>query len=165
MDSSTKTKFIIGFILILLVILQSTVLDYIKIFNVKPDLVLATVIIVGVSADLKWVMVFSYLAGFLKDILGTSPFGLNTLVFPLLGFLSFKLSKKIAIETEYMKAATVFMAVILENLIAFLWLIFTGLDISLGIFSRFTIISSIYTVLILILIFKIIRIPEIAPHP
>ena len=160
-----KKKLIIAFILILLVILQSTALDYLKIFNVKPDLVLAALIILGLSLDLKWVMVFSYLAGFLKDMLGSLPFGLNTLAFPLLGFLVFKLSKKIAIETKYMKAATVFMAVILENLIAFVCFIFTGLDISLGIFSRFTIVSSIYTVLILILIFKIIRIPKIATHP
>lgn len=153
-----KTKIIIGCILISLVVLQSTLLDYIKIFNVKPDLVLVAIIIISLSLDLKWVMMFSYLAGLFKDTLGIEPLGLNILALPLIGFLVFKLSKKIIIETNYMKIATVFTAVILENLIAILCLILMGSGIPIGIFFRFTIVGSIYTALLFPLVYRLVGI-------
>jgi len=155
-----RTKLIIGLILVLSVILQSTVFDYLKIFNVKPDIVLIAVVILGLSLKLKWVMIFSYFAGFLKDMLGGFPFGINVLVLPLLGFLVFKLSKRMEIETRYLKTALVFIAVISQNLVVSLLIVLLGLDISTGVFSRFAVISSIYTAVVYFYLSKIIRIPK-----
>jgi len=155
-----RTKLIIGLILVLSVILQSTVFDYLKIFNVKPDIVLIAVVILGLSLKLKWVMIFSYFAGFLKDMLGGLPFGINVLVLPLLGFLVFKLSKRMAIETRYLKTALVFIAVISQNLVVSLLIVLLKLDISIGVFSRFAVISSIYTAVVYFYLSKIIRIPK-----
>ena len=159
-----KSKLLVSLILILLVVLQSTILDYIKIFNTKPDILLVAIVIISLSFDLKWVLIFSYFTGFLKDILAVLPLGLNTLVLPLLGFLIFRLSKKIVIETNYMITVAIFISLIFENLAVSLLLIPLQLNFSLGIFFRLTIVSSVYTALLFFLLSKIIRIPDITSH-
>jgi rod shape-determining protein MreD len=159
-----KTKLIIGIILVFLVILQSTTLDYLKLFNTKPDLVLIAIVLIALSLKFKWVMLFSYLAGFIKDTLATQTIGLNTLVLPLIGFLVFRLSKKIDIDSDFMKSALIFMATFLENLLIWFLLIFLGTDISLGIFSRFALIGSIYTALLFLLFSKKIITPKLSAH-
>jgi len=157
-----KTKLIIAITLIFLVILQSTTLDYLKLFNTKPDLVLIAIVLIALSLKFKWVMLFGYLAGFLKDALATQTIGLNTLVLPLIGFLVFRLSKKIDIESDFMKSALIFMATFLENLLIWFLLIFLGTDISLGIFFRFTLVGSIYTALLFFLFSKKILTPKLS---
>jgi rod shape-determining protein MreD len=140
-----KPKIFTCVVLILLAILQSTVLDYLKIFNVQPDILLIAVIIIALSRDLKSVMVCSYFAGFVKDLLGGMPLGINTLILPLLSFLVFRLSKEIVIESNYMRASVIAIAVILENLCALLAVSILKWDFPLAVFFKSAIIGSAYT--------------------
>ena len=156
-----RTKIIIGCILILLAILQATALDYLKVFNIKPDALLVAIIIVSLFLEWKWVLIFSSLAGALKDIFAALPLGLNTLIFVLLASAVFKLSKKIIIETNYAIISTVFVSAVLLNLIAGILCVFLGIDITLGAFLRATIIGSLYTTLLSPLIIRLVRLSGI----
>lgn len=162
-----KIKLLLGIILVLSVILQSTFFDHIKIFNVKPDLMLIAIVIISLSLDFKWIMVFSYFSGFLKDVLAALPLGVNTLVLPLIAFFIFRLSKRIVLETNYAISITIFMASLFENLIVSLLLIALEFDISIGVFFRLTIISSIYTSVVFLLTSKalnFLKIKQLLPH-
>lgn len=159
-----KVKIVTGLILISLVIFQSTLINYFRIFSTKPDLVYATVIIISLSFELKWVMIFSYCGAILLDSLSGLPFGFNTLVLPLLAFLIYRLSRKIDIEGNYMKAAIIAVAMLAKS-IAFLFLfLISGLNISAGIFLKFMIIGCLYTTLIFLLLVKINRLSLILQH-
>ena len=66
---------------------QSLIFENIRIFACTPDILLAVVIVLSVSSDLKWAAVLGGLAGLLKDVMYAEVFGINTLVYMYLGIL------------------------------------------------------------------------------
>lgn len=143
--------------LLLLAIFETTGLDSIRIFNVRPDLILIAVIVLGFSYNLSVTLMFSFFAGFIKDILSTGPFGLNTFIFVLIVYTLSKLSKRFIIEGLILRIAIISIAVILENLVAGSILSFYASPISLGILLRLSFLSAIYTALFSYPIFKLIN--------
>ena len=80
-----KTNF--GAILAGCGIIQVTFLNYLKVFTVEPDLLLICAVIAALIFPLKWALFFCLLAGIFKDVFGADVFAINTVLFPLLGFL------------------------------------------------------------------------------
>lgn len=142
-------------IIVLLGILQMTLLDYFKVFAVKPDLLLISVCFVSLVFEFKWAFILSVFAGLCKDIFATPAFGLNTLMFALWSFLIARLNKGVTIDYNFIRMALVFIICLLHNTIIGLVLIYLGNLIPLGIFLRIVIFQSIYTALVLPLIFKV----------
>ncbi len=151
-----KKLAIIIFLLLLLVIFEGTVLDYIRIFNVKPELTLAAVVALGFYYSWGLVLIFSFFAGLFKDILALTPLGINTIIFLLIGYLTVRLSKRFIIESLSLRMTIISAAVILENLIAQLTLSFYLAPVPLGVFLRTILIAAVYTALISPLIIKVI---------
>ncbi len=143
------------FIIIILGVLQPTLLDYFKVFSVKPDLLLISVVIASLVFDLRWAFVLSVFAGFFKDIFGTSTFGINTIMFALWSFLIVRLSKEISIDSDTRRIALLFIITAIHNTITGLIFIYSGRLVPLGIFLRVVIVESIYTAIVLPLIFNI----------
>jgi rod shape-determining protein MreD len=110
-----RNKVIILCILLLLAITQVTVLDYLSIWKVKPDLLLAAIIFLAFSFEKKWVLVFSYFGGLFKDIFSSGLPGINTIIFMVIGYTVYRLSKKFIIETMFLRLALIAIVVILEN--------------------------------------------------
>lgn len=135
-------------------LLQATVLNYVNIFNVKPDLLLISVIIASLFFEPVWAIFLSLFAGILKDIFSVNAFGLNSLLFFLWSFLIIKLSRKIIFDSNYIRLALIFVVAILNNIIVRLTFLFLGNFISLGLFLRVTFIESLYTALIFPLALK-----------
>lgn len=136
-------------------VLQATILNSFRIFGVKPDLLLISVVIISFSSELRWALIFSIYAGILKDILGAHAFGINTLIFPFWAFLIIKLSRKISIDNNFIPTLFILVIGIADSII--FKLIFSSLQnliIPLGIFSRLMCLESIYTALIFHFIFK-----------
>lgn len=151
-------KWIFFFIIVLLGIVQLTVLDYFKIFNIKPDLLLICVVIASLIFELKPAMVLSVFAGIFKDAFGVvSTLPINTLLFALWSFLIVRLSKNISLDNNLMRLFLVFIVTILHNTITGLIFIYSGKLVPLGIFLRIVSIEAIYTALILPLVFRIIK--------
>lgn len=145
-------------LIVILGLLQVTLLDYFKIFGVKPDLLLIGVVMVSLfSFDLKWALFLSAFCGILKDVMAINPFGINTLLFPLWSFLIMRLSKKISIENNFICAVLVFIIGVSCNIITRLIFLFLGNFISMNVFLRITFLESLYTAFILPLFFRVIR--------
>lgn len=145
------------FIIVILGLLQATILDYISIFNVKPDLVLVSMVITSLYSPLKWALVLAVFAGLLKDALALNTFAINTLLFPLWSFLIIKLSKKISLDNNFIPAALIFVIIVSHDIAMRLLCLFLGQFMSLGIFLRTAFLEALYTALIFPLVFKLLK--------
>lgn len=151
-------KIIYLFIIFVAGILQATLLDSFKVFGVKPDLLLISVIFAGLVFQLKWALVFGIVAGIFKDSLGANPFGINTILFPLWIFLVIKISRKIPLDNNLIRTALVSIIVVFGNLIARIIFFALGNPVSpLRIFLRVTFLELLYAAVILMAVFKVIR--------
>lgn len=135
-------------------ILQVTILDYFKIFGVKPDLLLIMVFIAGLFLDLKPALGLGILAGILKDAFSSGPFSISTILFPIWIFLIAKLIREVSVEDNISRMLLIFAVALLNNVTSGLVLIYSGGFVPLGIFLRITFLSSIYTALTLPLILR-----------
>jgi rod shape-determining protein MreD len=148
----------VSLIIFLLILSQATICDYLKLFNIKPNLILIALMIVSISFKLEWSLIFSLILGALTDLLGISKPGISVLFFPLLCFLIIKLSRKITLDNAYIFSAFTGILVVIYGLTTRFFLLSLGNSISIGIFLRVIFIESIYTALISLIIFKEIKI-------
>ncbi|MBI3990850.1 MAG: rod shape-determining protein MreD [Candidatus Omnitrophica bacterium] len=147
-------KLIFFFLIIIFALLQATLLNCIDIFNIKPDLLLASVIISSLSFNPVWALSLSIFAGILKDIFSANTFGMNTILFFLWSLFIIELSRGITFDSKYIRLALIFIIAILNNIIIRLIFLFLGNLIPWGIFLRITLVESLYTALFLPLVFK-----------
>jgi rod shape-determining protein MreD len=142
--------------IIILGIIQVTLLDYFKIFGVKPDLLIIAVVLISQSSlKPRYIQFFSIFCGILKDILGLNSFGINTVLFTLWSLLIIRLSKKISIDNNFTRAMLVYIICVFNSIIMRLIFLTLGKFISWGIFFRLTFLESLYSALIAPLLFKI----------
>lgn len=133
------------FAALLLAALQFTVLDYARIFNVKPDLLLIPVFMAGLLFEARFALFFCILAGILKDLLLTNSFGINTLLFPVWCLFVMRLKREITLDNNLIRTAAVLIFAFLHNIATGLILLYMGNSIPLGVFLRITFVASIYT--------------------
>ena len=139
-------------------VFQVVLLDAFRLFWVKPDILLVLAVSAGLFPDLKWALLFSGLAGICKDIIAIQPLAFTTILFTLWGYLVFKLSRKIAIESDTRRVALVFF-ITLANAVAnySLSVFLESSEVSLAIFLRVAFLETVYTTAISWPIFKIIK--------
>jgi len=147
-------SFIFFPVIIILGILQLTVLDYFKVFNLKPDLFLIAAVMAGLIFNLRWALALSIFAGLFKDIFGVTSFGLNSLLFPLWGLLIVRLAREVSLDNIFMRMGLVFIICVIHNTISGIIFIYSGNFVPLGIFLRIVCFGSLYTALISPLLFK-----------
>lgn len=143
------------FIIFVAGLLQVALLDSIKIFNVKPDLLLIGTVIAALYFDLKWALVLAIFCGILKDIFGINTFGISILLFPLWSFCVVKLAKNMHLDNNFVCMALVFILGIFNSIITKLIFLWLGAFIPLGIFLRITFLEALYTALVSLLVFKL----------
>ena len=150
--------FLLIIIILALTLSQVTFLEYFYFFNIKPDLLLVTLVLVSLRMSFSgWPLVLGLLAGLLKDASGIGGFGLNSFLFPLWCFLILHLSRKITLENNLLRALLVFVVALLHNIITGLSVIYMGGFILPGIFLRIVFFGSLYTALTLPLLAKVIN--------
>ncbi|MCX5702439.1 MAG: rod shape-determining protein MreD [Candidatus Omnitrophica bacterium] len=150
-------KWIIFLVIIILALLQVTFLDYFKVFGARPDLLLISVVIVSFHLGFRRALSSSILAGSLKDIFSANTFGLNILLFPIWSLLLIKLSKKVSIDSDSVRATLIFFIAVFNNIIARMILLFLGNFIPFGVFLRVTLFESLYTACIFPIMSKFIK--------
>lgn len=152
------------FVLILsLAVIQVSIFNHFRIFSVKPDFLLISMVMASVSFPPAWAVTFSIFSGFLKDGLGTSGFGVETMLFPLWSILIIKLSRKIPLDNELIRVLVVLLAVIFNAIVSRLLLLYVGNTIPSRVFLKVIIIEPIYTAFFSVLVFKIIP-PVFVPN-
>jgi rod shape-determining protein MreD len=135
-------------------ILQVTAVNCLKIFGVRPDLLIAFVVLASIRLNWKTALLFSVLAGLLKDLFGAAGSGLNIFLMPLWGYLILKISKKVSIDDPIGICTAAFLAALLNGIASRLLYSFLGKYIGLGIFLRIAFIEPLYTALSLLVFFK-----------
>jgi len=141
-------------VILFFALLQATILNYLNIFNVKPDLLLTSVVIACLYLEPVQAISLSIFAGVMKDIFSVNAFGINTILFFLWSFLVIKLSREISFDSSYVRLVLIFIIAILNNIVIRLIFLFLGNFISWGIFLRITFIEPLYTALIFPLALK-----------
>lgn len=147
------------FLLIILIfaLLQTTMLDYVKIFGVKPDLFLISIVLAGIYFEARWALFISLFSGILEDILGINTFGINTLLFPLMCFLVIQLNKKLSIDNYFLCSIVTFICTLLYAAGTRLIFLYLNNFIPLSVFLRIAFFEALYTSLIFSLIFRTIK--------
>lgn len=145
------------FLLVIIIsgLFQVTILNCIKVFGVKPDLLLCCAVLAGVFFKRSWAFAFSLFAGTIKDIFGQETFGLNVMLFFLWNYLVVELSKKISIEDSPVLGVVMFIVVFCNDIASRFIFLFLGRHIFFGIFLKVTLVESVYTALALLLLLKI----------
>ncbi len=131
--------------------------DFFRVFNVKPDLILISVVVAGIYLEFRTALGAAVFGGILKDVLGANAIGINTALFPTWCFLIRKLSKEVSLSDDYLHPVFVFLTVIFNDVAARMIFMFLGSFLSWGIFLRVIFLESLYTALATYLIFRFIK--------
>lgn len=142
-------------LIIILAFVQVVFLEYVKVFNVKPDLLLISAVIASFIFRGRYSLALVLFAGLIKDIFGSNSYGINILLFSLWYFLIVILSRQITMDNSIIRLALIFIISIFHNLISGLMLFYLGKPLAVGIFIRTIIFASIYTTTIFPLIYNL----------
>lgn len=145
------------FIILIFALFQTTVLDYVKIFGVKPDLFLISVVLAGIYFEWRWALFISLFSGILKDTFGINTFGINTLLFPLLCFLIIQLNKKLSIDNFFLCSIVTFIVTLLYGALARVISMYLNNFLPYPVFLRISFLEALYTSLVFPLIFRVIK--------
>jgi len=143
--------------IIIIALAQCSVLDYFRIFHLKPDLLLITTVIAALTMEFRWALFIAVLAGVLKDMFSIHALAFNAPMFAFLAFIIQELIKRVALENTAVRTVIVVIAVIFQDIIIRLISINSGSLIPAGIFLRVTILESLYTGLVSFFLFRQIR--------
>lgn len=144
-------------LIVVLGLFQITVLDNLRVFQVKPDLLLVIAVFASLNFRFKHAVIFSVIAGLIKDIFAIQTFGINILLFALFNFIIWRLSKQIEMEDDYIRMSLVFICALAQNIVLGTTLLYSGLFIPPGIFIRNCFLGSIYTLAAAPLLFMLFR--------
>lgn len=138
--------------------LQVTAVNHFKIFGIKPDLILISIVLVSLFCEWKVAVALSIMCGAFKDIYGAGPFVLNTILSPLWSILVINLARRLSIDINLTRAVLVFIIAVLNAFAIALFLWYMGTAVAFGVFIRTTFLDSLYTALLSLLVFKAFKI-------
>ncbi|MFA5101205.1 MAG: rod shape-determining protein MreD [Candidatus Omnitrophota bacterium] len=150
-------KIIFIALLLLAALVQSALIPYVSVFGVKPDLFWIMVMCAALYFDAGTAVIFSLTCGLLKDCLGTSPFGVYIVLFPLWSIGIGCLSKRISFDNMPV-SSFVLGAMVFVNAVALRFMPFIpDGPLSFTAFMRIGVIESIYTALVFAWIGPLVR--------
>ncbi len=118
MDRELRTILLSAVLLGVAVFLQSTVLRWVALKGVKPDLALILLVFVAVRRGSLSAQTSGFLAGLLEDILSLSPVGFNALLRTVLGFFYGLTAGSLFVDPVLMPVLLVLVATLLKGLLS-----------------------------------------------
>ncbi len=144
-------------ILSLISILQVTLFNYFRIFNVKPDLILSVLISYTFFLDFTWTVSFAFLGGVFRDLMEGLPFGYNTVLCIVWVVLSSRVSRRLSVEHVLVRNIIVCSIILMNNIVMRFILISLGNVIELGVFFRVVILECIFTLILFFSLYKLLK--------
>jgi rod shape-determining protein MreD len=128
-------------------LLQLVVGERMAIFGIRPDLVVLTIVLLGLRRGPVTATVLGFLLGFLQDLLNPSTLGMNMLAKSCTGYAVGKLAGNLLVGGLFLHASLVGVAVLFHDLIYLL--AYTRLDLSrfFGMFAQQSFPAALYTAL------------------
>ncbi len=120
MDRTFRFVLVSGLLLAAAVILQSTVLEYVAIGGVKPDLALIVLVFVAVHGGPMAGQVSGFIAGLVQDFLSLPPLGMNALVRTTIGLVYGRLRGALAAGSVLAPVLLVLLATVMKGVL--MWL-------------------------------------------
>lgn len=124
-------KFTLGLILVISLLLQLTVFNFIKVAGVKPDLILVFVIFNALLNGSRDGAVFGLVGGLLQDLITGQFIGLNAISKALTGFLFGLMGKKLYKENIIIPIISLFLGSIFCDFVIYILGYFISLNTSL----------------------------------
>jgi len=148
-DSSDMKVLIIVGVLLGNLIIQSSLFPFIEIYGVKPDSLMALVISFALMAGNPTSAVVGLCGGLLQDILFGQNIGFYALQYMLVGYVVGLVYGKVFTGKVLIPVFFVGIASIFRGLFVFLWMYFSGVDVSLHwLFLKVILPETIYTAII-----------------
>lgn len=94
------------------VLLQTTLFDQVRIFQVAPDLVMLTVIAVARRLDAEPAVLLGFTSGLAMDLLGSSPLGLRALVLTLIAYATVRMRDRFDVNVVATGLAVVLLSLL-----------------------------------------------------
>lgn len=146
---------IIALILLLNIILQATVFQYIAVLGIKPDTAIAIVVALSTFLGKEYGMAVGAAAGMLQDIVFAKPVGITTLSYMLAGYFIGINSDKIFKEHMVVPLAFSAGATLLKYSIGIFFNYVLGVQIPLFDYIRqYLLIELIYNCLVSIVVYR-----------
>ena len=148
-------RFVIPLILLILIGFQNSLFEYIKIFGVKPDIVLTFIICFALIKGNPTGTIIGITGGIMEDIFFGGAFGVNSIACMITSFLVGSIEGKIYKDNIFIPAIFTFTGTIIKELIVFLFLYLTrtNLDVITALTNK-VIPEAIYNTLLAALFFR-----------
>ena len=153
-------KSAVSVFLVAAALLQVSVLDYLKVLGVKPDLLLVGVFWASIVFQQREALALSAGAGILKDIFTPYSFGTNTLLFALFSLMIIRLGKEISIDSNPVRFIVLYIVAFCNATATRFIFFFLGNIVPLHVFLRVAFLGSLYTALTALLLFRVLRLSK-----
>ena len=134
--------------LFIIALMQSTFLNYFRIFNLKPDAILLALIIIAPFFSLRWSVTFAFLGGIFRDIFSILPFGINIIICVLWIILAKQIFRRLSIENNLIRIIILCLIILLNNFTMQSILFILGNPIAIGTILKIVWIESVFALLL-----------------
>lgn len=130
-------------------IVQSTILKYILIWDVKPDMILLVSVYAGLTGGKNRGVAVGAISGLIQDSMSVGIFGINTFSKGLIGYILGNIRDKILSENAVTQTFFVFLSSLFDGLFFFLISsVFLQFDIKRGSHLTYILYQTVYNVII-----------------
>lgn len=134
-------------IILIVAFIQITVLDWVALFGIKPDLLLLVVIVCGLYFSPGWALGYSIVAGCCKDLFTAVGWGNNIVLFSALSLLLVALHKRIRFDNKIVRVSVVYLSYLAYYCVSGLFLP-QAFVVPKGIFLRIVFLGPLYGTLV-----------------
>jgi len=149
-----------GWFLVLITVaslLSSTVLTFVPVMGVKPDLVLVLIILNGLAGEPRQGAVWGFCGGLLQDFLGGGYLGLHALEGMAAGYLAAVAGKRFFRENAAVLAVITFAVSVAAGMVHYVLLLFLGIHVDAHVaLLRLIPLSSAYNTLVALLVSRLL---------
>jgi rod shape-determining protein MreD len=162
MDNNLKLTLVSIFLLFFALLLQSTVLNFVSIAGIKPDITLMVVIFLGFRKGSNAGQISGFFAGLFEDFMSLTPPGFNALIKAIIGYCYGLLLGGFIIDAVVIPIVFLAIGTLIKGILSWLFvLIFSLSQDGVSIFSIKFLIELLYTSLTAPFVFALLKLIKI----
>lgn len=147
--------FIFPGLLLIALLFQVTLADFIQVANVKPDLIVVLVVLNTFTRGQGQGILWGLGAGFLEDVIAGSYFGMHAIEKMIVGYLAGLARSGLYTDSRIMVAVVTFFVSLLGGLAHYLMLAYVGILISMKIaLFKIIFLGAVYNSIVALLLYK-----------
>jgi len=142
-------------ILFIIALSQYTLFNYFRVLNIKPNAILAALIMLAPFFSLGWSVAFASLSGIFSDIFSSLPFGLDICLCIIWIILAKQIFRRLSPENNLIRSVILCLIIVLNNLATQSVLFVLDRPLSLDIFPKIVSIESILTLILALPMYRL----------